>query len=65
MSKETHQMISARDALKEEAVEENFAENHEAYKSLRNIISKKPEKDTTATVLSRRFASFQPLEQCQ
>ena len=45
ISKETQQMISARDALKDEAVAENCVEKHEAYKRLRNKIIKRPEKD--------------------
>ena len=38
-------MQAARDALKEEAIEENCNEKHEAFKRLRNKITAKLEKD--------------------
>ena len=45
ISEETKQMQAARDALKEEAIEENCNEKHEAFKRLRNRITGKLEKD--------------------
>jgi hypothetical protein len=45
ISEETKQMQAARDALKEEAIEENCNEKHEAFKRLRNRITAKLEKD--------------------
>ena len=45
ISEETKQMQAARDALKEEAIEENCNEKHEAFKRLRNKITAKLEKD--------------------